>query len=165
MDVVVPEIVGRRDQHFPFLHTEFSLDTNFRWKPSFFLVPLPCQIRVILVPDYTAPRMLSPFNWNSIASYEYGDTAWSVNFSVYTDISLLLIIVSLKFCTSNKRSSDEFSVSHKQQQCYHFEHSLFIAVISNLSSPISQRLRITAFNMVVTSNARYDILCSVINSK
>ena len=30
MGVVVPEVVVRRNQHFPFPHTEFSLGTNFR---------------------------------------------------------------------------------------------------------------------------------------
>ena len=42
--VVVTEVVGCRDHHFPFPHTEFSLSTNFRWKPSIFLVPLPWKI-------------------------------------------------------------------------------------------------------------------------
>ena len=50
---LVGVVVGRRDRHFRFPHTEFSLGTNFRWKPSIFLEPLPCQMGPILTPDYT----------------------------------------------------------------------------------------------------------------
>ena len=72
MGVVVPEVVGCRDHHFPFPHTkEFSLGTNFCWNPSIFLEPLPCQMGPISTPDYTTVMDIKLENESSLLNALY----------------------------------------------------------------------------------------------